>query len=179
MDTNSQQFAEEFSKFPLKKRRFLEQFAETASIALASRHAGVSRRTHLNWGKKDRRFEAACEEALEIAGDEIETEARRRTKDGIREPVYYGSKPCGAIRRYSDTLLMFRLKAARPEKYRDNHSGFPEPPRACREEICKELYKKLDRLAAKDTLALPRNDESQLIKGDGVGDPSRGSEKAS
>jgi hypothetical protein len=156
MDEKPTEFGEEFSKFPLKKRRFLERYAETASIAMASRHAGVSRRTHLNWRKKDRRFEAACHEALESAIDEIEAEARRRAKDGILEPVYYGGKAVGAVRTYSDTLLMFLLKAARPEKYRDNYSGFSEPPRANREEIIKGIQDKLARLAAQHTP--PRNE---------------------
>ena len=162
IDEKSEEFAEEFSKFPLKKRRFLERYAETASIALASCHAGVSRRTHLNWRKRDRRFEAACQEALEIAIDEIEAEARRRANDGVLEPVYYGGKPCGAIRRYSDTLLIFLLKAARPEKYRDNYPGFTESPRASREEVLNGLHKKLARLAAKHTGVPPPHNEPRL-----------------
>ncbi len=139
----------------------MERYAETASIALASCHAGVSRRTHLNWRKRDRRFEAACQEALEIAIDDIEAEARRRAKDGTLEPVFYGGKPCGAIRRYSDTLLMFLLKAARPEKYRDNYSGFSEPPRVNREEIIKGIEAKLARLAAQHTAPPLHNDGFQ------------------
>ncbi len=150
----------------------MERYAETASIALASCHAGVSRRTHLNWRKKDRRFEAACQEALEIAIDEIEAEARRRAKDGVLEPVFYGGKPVGVIRRYSDTLLIFLLKAARPEKYRDSYSGFAQPPRVDPEELRNELYKKLARLAAQiretsasekdNTLPAPIGTDSRL-----------------
>ncbi len=162
MDEKAGEYVEDFSKFPLKKRRFLERYAETASITLASRHAGVSRRTHLNWRKKDRRFETASQEALEIAIDEIEAEARRRAKDGVLEPVYYGGKPCGAIRRYSDTLLIFLLKAARPEKYRDNYQGFVGEPRANREELLNSIQKKLARLAAQHTGVPLHNNEPRL-----------------
>jgi hypothetical protein len=160
MDEKPGEFAEEFSKFPLKKRRFLERYAETGSISMASQHAGVSRRTHLKWKAKDKAFCAAHEEALSIAVELMEHEARERALKGRLEPVYYAGKPCGAIRRYSDTLLIFLLKAARPEKYRDNYPGFAEPPRASREEVLNELHKKLARLAAKHTVMPPHNNEA-------------------
>lgn len=78
MNEKAAEYGEDFAKFTLKKRRFLEHYAETGSISQASLHAGVSRVTHLNWRKKDRKFFAACEEALSIAIDLMETEARRR-----------------------------------------------------------------------------------------------------
>ncbi len=31
----------------------------------------------------------------------------------------YKGKPCGVVREYSDNLLMFRLKALMPDKYRE------------------------------------------------------------
>ncbi|HXH86543.1 MAG TPA: hypothetical protein VNI35_06925 [Nitrospira sp.] len=132
----------------------MERFAQSGSITLASQHAGISRRTHLNW-RKEKRFAAAREEALSIAIDLMEGEARRRALEGTLEPVYYGGKPVGAIRRYSDTLLMFLLKAARPEKYRDNYSGFAEPPQASREELINEIQKKLARLSAQHAAQPP------------------------
>ena len=50
----------------------------------------------------------------------LEDEAIRRAKDGVREkPVYQGGKLVGHVQEYSDTLLIFLLKGARPEKYRD------------------------------------------------------------
>ncbi len=148
-ETKPQQFTEEFSKFPLKKRRFLERFAETGSISTASSHAGVSRRTHLKWKAKDKSFSIAWEEALGIAVDLMEYEARRRALHGTLEPVYYAGKPVGAIRRYSDSLLMFLLKAMKPEKYRDNYDRFQwGPPPSDPEETRKRLHEKLNRLAA-------------------------------
>ena len=38
---------------------------------------------------------------------------------GVDEPVFYQGAQCGAVRKYSDTLLIFMLKARRPEKYRE------------------------------------------------------------
>ncbi len=40
--------------------------------------------------------------------------------EGVEEPVgWYKGVPGGTVRRYSDVLLMFLLKALRPEKYRE------------------------------------------------------------
>ncbi len=41
----------------------------------------------------------------------------RRAVDGVDEPVYQGGKKVGSITRYSDTLLIFLLKANR-DKFR-------------------------------------------------------------
>lgn len=46
-----------------------------------------------------------------------EQEAHRRAVDGIDEPVFYKGDECGHIRRYSDRLLEFLLKADNPQKY--------------------------------------------------------------
>ena len=42
-----------------------------------------------------------------------------RTYHGVEEPVFYQGVQCGAVTEYSDTLLMFLLKARKPEVYRD------------------------------------------------------------
>lgn len=54
------------------------------------------------------------EDAIEL----LEGEARRRAYEGTVKPVYYKGEQCGKIREYSDTLMMFILKAKKPE-YRD------------------------------------------------------------
>ena len=43
----------------------------------------------------------------------------RRASEGTLKPVFYQGKMCGEIREYSDTLLIFLLKARRPETYRE------------------------------------------------------------
>jgi len=37
--------------------------------------------------------------------------------------VYYQGKPCGVVTEYSDTLLIFLMKGAMPEKYKDRVSN--------------------------------------------------------
>jgi hypothetical protein len=55
-----------------------------------------------------------------MAADALEAEAIRRAFEGQEEPTgWYKGQPGGYVRRYSDTLLIFLLKGAKPEKYAD------------------------------------------------------------
>ncbi|HET8626735.1 MAG TPA: hypothetical protein VFL91_04920 [Thermomicrobiales bacterium] len=83
----------------LKKRAFLAAFAENGNASRAAALAGVHRAQHYRWLAADPDYAAAFREAREHAADRLEEEARRRALAG------------------SDTLLIFLLKGARPEKY--------------------------------------------------------------
>jgi hypothetical protein len=119
---------------PLKQRAFLAAFAKTGNITRAAALAKVARSRHYEW-MDDPDYAAAFAAAGEEACDLLESEARRRAVDGIEEPVVYQgelsvkldslgrrtARPL-TIRRYSDVLLIFLLKAQRPDKYRDNYN---------------------------------------------------------
>ena len=49
----------------------------------------------------------------------LEDEARRRALQGVEKPVFREGRQVGTVTEYSDTLLIFLLKARRPEKFRD------------------------------------------------------------
>jgi len=49
--------------------------------------------------------------------DELMDEAVRRGLNGWLAPVFYRGVQVGTRKRYSDRLLMFLLKAWRPEKF--------------------------------------------------------------
>jgi hypothetical protein len=67
----------------------------------------------MEYGK---RFQAA----RVIATEALIDEARRRALEGVEEPVgFYLGESNTSVKRYSDNLLMFLIKAARPE-YRDS-----------------------------------------------------------
>ena len=53
------------------------------------------------------------------AVDALEDEAVRRAYEGVERAVTVAGQR-EIIREYSDTLLIFLLKGARPERYRDN-----------------------------------------------------------
>jgi hypothetical protein len=71
----------------------------------------------------DAAFADLWDEAEEDACDLLELEARRRAYDGVDEPVFGSlgkgmpSGEVGQIRRYSNTLMIFLLRAHRPAKF--------------------------------------------------------------
>jgi hypothetical protein len=81
--------------------RFLEVFAATGNVRLAASAVGVSRDAPYKRARRSPAFAARWERAREDAIDTLEAEARRRALSG------------------SDALLMFLLRAHRPERYRE------------------------------------------------------------
>jgi len=67
--------------------------------------------------KQDTAFAALWDDALEEAADWLELEALRRAMDGTEEGRYFRGEMIGTITRYSDSLLMFLLKARRPSVF--------------------------------------------------------------
>lgn len=104
-----------------RQTTFLAWLTKTGNVAASARRAKVNRSLIYEWRNEDPTFAAAWDEALVIAIELLEEEARRRAQDGVLEPVFYLGKKSGAIRRYSDTLMIFLLKAHKPDKYRDNY----------------------------------------------------------
>ena len=103
----------------LKKRAFLLAFSRLGNIRRACAVANVDRQSHYNWLRDDPEYASAFENAKLDACDRLEAEARRRAVRGTVRPVFYRGVQCGGIREYSDTLLIFLLKGALPEKYGD------------------------------------------------------------
>ena len=100
----------------LKQIAFLAAYAELGIITAACKIAGCSPDSVSRW-KWEPEFAVSFAGAHEQACDALEAEARRRAVEGTDEPVFYKGAECGNIRKYSDNLLMFILKGARPEKY--------------------------------------------------------------
>lgn len=101
------------------KPRFLKTLAATGNVTRAASRAGISRSAAYAEYKKSTTFADAWDEAIEIGMDRLEEEARRRAYRGTKKPVFYKGFEVGAIREYSDTLMIFLLKGGRPEKYAD------------------------------------------------------------
>lgn len=123
--------------------RFLEVLAETGNVRLSCLTVDVSRNTAYLHYHSNPAFAERWDDALEDAADVMEQEAQRRAVKGVEKPVIYKGEVAGtwvdddnnmvppgtpgarfvslAVREYSDSLLMFLLKGARPEKYRDNY----------------------------------------------------------
>lgn len=112
---------------PEKKEAVLDALMDGATMGTAAARAGVHRSTVYRWREADETFEAKLTRALDIGTDALEDEATRRGVEGTERPVFHKGQVCGYVRDYSDVLLMFILKARRPEKYRDRYQAPPKP----------------------------------------------------
>lgn len=124
------------TKFTPKKGwqdAFLTALAACGIITDACTAAGITRQAAYHARKRSASFAAAWDDAVDQAADVMEREAFRRAVEGVEKPVFgslgtgQGSGEIGRIQEYSDTLLIFLLKGARPEKFRERsdvrHSG--------------------------------------------------------
>jgi hypothetical protein len=109
------------------KGAWLEAFEKAGTVVAACKAAGVGRTTAYEWRQKDEAFALAWADIEEATTEAMEREAFRRGVEGTVEPLVSAGKHVTDVKKYSDTLLIFMLKARRPEKYRDNvkveHSG--------------------------------------------------------
>ncbi len=99
---------------PRARARFLNELERTGCVSIACRAAGFGRTTAYKRRGEDEGFRAAWDEALALAADRLEAEARRRAVKGTLRPVYQGGRRVGSVRQYSDRLLEVLLRAHRP-----------------------------------------------------------------
>lgn len=115
-------------KFTADKRaKFLAHLAQYGFVTRAAKAAGIHRDTARDTYDNDPAFHKAWDDALAEYIEALEAEADRRAYKGTLKPVFYQGEKCGVVREFSDTLLIFRLKALRPDIYKDrvenNHTG--------------------------------------------------------
>lgn len=84
---------------------------------------GVTRQAIFKLRKTNEAFGAAWDEAAEI-GEGIqasvcEQEMDFRGRIGWIEPKFFEGRICGFVKKYSDALLIARMKALAPDKYGD------------------------------------------------------------
>lgn len=104
------------------KPAFIQDLARRGNVSLAAAAVKIGRRTAYDTRDVDEAFRLAWDEAVDIATALMEEEGRRRAADGTLRPVFQGGKLVGKVREYSDTLLIFFLKARKPDVYRDRQS---------------------------------------------------------
>lgn len=102
-----------------KRRQFLDVLRMCANVTAAARAGGVSRASWYRLRERDPAFARDWQLALDAGIDALEDEAMRRAFEGNVEPVFYQGQQVGSVRKYSDSMLMFLLKARRPQRYRE------------------------------------------------------------
>jgi len=90
-----------------KQDAFLKAFVKFGTVAYAVEAAGCSRKSIYNWDHDD---QEGFKERFELARHEWREKLERRMIERLEDPE--GN-------RGSDVLLMFALKGAYPEKYKD------------------------------------------------------------
>jgi hypothetical protein len=84
-------------------KKFYELLESSGNVSLSARGAGIGRTTVYEAMRTDPAVAERVDDAKECAIEHLETEARRRAMSS------------------SDVLLIFLLKALRPERYRDSY----------------------------------------------------------
>ena len=105
-----------------KKQKFLEAYARLGNASAAAEETGINRRSHTRW-LESKAYRKQFEEAEDQATEVLEREALRRAVDGRDEPVYFNGVQVGTVKKYSDVLLIFLLKAKRPDVYRERYDA--------------------------------------------------------
>jgi hypothetical protein len=107
------------ARTPEKDKKFLDLIAGGSTVCDACAAVGYSYNSAYLYRKADPAFDAAWDDANEAAIQRMEREADRRAVEGYDKPVFHNGVVVGTERQFSDTLLIFRLKAKRPEVYRE------------------------------------------------------------
>lgn len=89
---------------PEKRDRLFAKLRRGYSVSAACKAAGIGRTAYYEWREADPEFASEADDAIETGTDVLEDVARTRAT------------------RSSDTLLIFLLKARRPEKFRERHA---------------------------------------------------------
>jgi hypothetical protein len=101
----------------ISMRAFLKAYAQTANITKAAEAAKIDRALHYRWIDTFPKYQKAFLDAERQAGDYLESVAVGRATEGVMEAVYYQGRPIGAVRRYSDGVMMTLLRGFKPKKY--------------------------------------------------------------
>ena len=103
-----------------EKTLFLHALSDHGIVSKAAETAKISRSVVYRERTTDHEFKEAWDHAKEIATDRLANIAHQRAIDGIEEIRYFKGEPIGTVRRYSDQLLMFLLRAYRPSVFGAN-----------------------------------------------------------
>jgi hypothetical protein len=129
---------------------FIQALSDHGNVTTAAKQAGVSRSWVYRHRVQNHEFSQAWDQAIEEAADRLAGEAVRRALNGVEEVRYFKGEPVGVVRKYSDQLLMFLLKAYKPSVF--GHSKKGQKPRdgSKSDHARQELIKKMASFDRKD-----------------------------
>lgn len=105
------------------KKAFLASFREHGNVSRACRAINLHRATLYVWKEHDTDFMLEYEQAEVEATEALESAAYERAVNGVVQetPIFHRGQQIDTVVKteYSDTLLIFLLKARNPDKYRE------------------------------------------------------------
>ena len=135
----------------------LDRLRAGDTIEAAARQAGYSVTQLREYRHQDAQLEQDMQDAIVEGTALLEDEVMRRARDGVEEPVFYLGQEVGTVRKYSDTLAMFLLKARKPETYVDKtqveHSGPKGGPIETKSTAASEVEKLIGDIARRKSTA--------------------------
>jgi hypothetical protein len=102
-----------------KMVKFLDLVAEGGRVCRACEALEWDFHKIRNRSRRDPKFRELYFRARSVGVKVMEEEAVRRAYEGVVVPKNMGKHGIVEVREYSDTLLMFILRASRPNKYRE------------------------------------------------------------
>jgi hypothetical protein len=104
---------------PAFKKKFLKLLSETGMVNKTCKALNITRQAMYAYKRdpKNKKFDQDWKDAQDMAIELLEDESFRRAFNGLEKSVWYKGQVVGIERVYSDTLLMNRLQAERPDKY--------------------------------------------------------------
>jgi hypothetical protein len=172
------------------KALFLKKFAEFGIVTHAAEGAGIDRRLYYKWMDSDKKFRLAFEETDKQFTDSCIKEAVIRGRDGRPKPIVFRGEIMGryvdqdgktikeddpnfgtkakkfiplTVLEYSDPLLIFLIKARRPE-YRESHRQAIVPP-TDGAQTADQMFSEID-ARAKAAQAPKSIEEAQIVEPD-------------
>jgi len=113
---------------PENYKEFFNLLAEVGNVTKVCEAIGISRFPIYDRYRNNKTFRKKFDLAKEMSIARLEDEAWRRAFEGITKPVFYKGEQLKNAdgtpyfeRTYSDTLLMHRLNAEKPDKYQYKH----------------------------------------------------------
>lgn len=177
------------------KKRFLDAFSKCGVVPYACAQSGLVRSCHYAWLEKDHKYRQAFLEADAGFTESLIQEAVTRGRDGRPKRVIFQGKlmgryldmngkevPAGdptaeifeplTVQEYSDNLLMFLIKAKRPE-FRESHRE-PQPPPPDGAQTADDVFAGIDERA--QAAAAPKTiEDAQLVNEPIEPEPPHGS----
>lgn len=141
-----------------KKGKFLEGFLKCGTKSGACRRADVSASTVATWLEHDPEFAEAFTAVREEYIERLEEEVDRRAFRGVRKNRWFRDQHIEEYREYSDLLAMFRLKALRPEVYRERTEVRQDSEVTIKIEDDPNWYGNADRLETTESAGAPAAD---------------------